>query len=169
MTPPADDRRTLLRRIRLILVVFVVLLVASGVTAMPVEWELNGLAGVLGLPQGANPADYTGLQHWIALAREGVVETGARYPFIAYGFDWLAFAHIVLGILFLGAIRDPVRNIWVITFGMIACALVIPWAIFIGPFRGIPFYWSLIDCSFGVFGILPLALARRYTVRLAGA
>jgi hypothetical protein len=56
--------------------------------------------------------------------RQGVVETGARYPFIAYGFDWLAFAHIVLGILFLGAIRDPVRNIWVIVFGMIPLWLV---------------------------------------------
>ena len=167
MNPPAADRRTLLRRIRLILVVFVAFLVASGVTAMPVEWELNLLASMLGLPPQADPQDYTGLQHWIAQVRQGVIETGARYPFIAYGFDWLAFAHIVLGILFLGVLKDPVRNLWVITFGMIACVLVIPWALLVGPFRGIPTYWSLIDCSFGVLGILPLALARRYTMRLA--
>jgi len=167
MNPPAADRRSLLRRIRIILVVFVAFLIASGVTAMPVEWEMNVLASMLGLPPGANPADYSGLQHWIAKVRQGVVETGARYPFIAYGFDWLAFAHIVIAVLFLGVIRDPVRNLWVITFGMIACVLVVPWALLVGPFRGIPTYWSLIDCSFGVLGILPLALARRYTVRLA--
>jgi hypothetical protein len=59
MNPPTADRRTLLRRIRVILAVFVVLLVLSGVMAMPVEWELNCLAGVLGLPQGANPARIT--------------------------------------------------------------------------------------------------------------
>ncbi len=166
MTPPTADRRMLLRRIRAILVVFVVLLVASGVTAMPVEWELNILASMLGLPPQADPHDYTGLAQWIAKVRQGVVDTGARYPFIAYGFDWLAFAHIVIGILFLGILKDPVRNLWVITFGMIACVLVIPWALLVGPFRGIPLYWSLIDCSFGVFGLIPLWLARRWTVEL---
>jgi hypothetical protein len=168
MNPPTADRRTvLLRRIRVLIVVFSVFLVLSGLTAMPVEWELNLLAHTLGLPPDANPQNYTGLQHWIAKVREGVVATDARYPFMAYGLDWLAFAHIVLGILFLGIVRDPVRNLWVITFGMIACALVIPWALLVGPLRGIPLYWSLIDCSFGVFGILPLALARRYATRLA--
>jgi hypothetical protein len=167
MNPPAAARRSLLRRIRIILVIFTAFLVASGVTAMPVEWEINLAATWLGLPSDANPADYSGLQHWIAKVRQGLVDTGSRYPFIAYGFDWLAFAHIVIAVLFLGAIRDPVRNIWVITFGIIACVLVIPWSLLVGPFRGIPTYWSLIDCTFGVFGIIPLWLARRYTVRLA--
>ena len=31
-----------------------------------------------------------------------------------YAHDWLAFAHIVLGILFAGAIKDPVRNKWIV-------------------------------------------------------
>jgi hypothetical protein len=61
-------------------------------------------------------------------------------------------AHFVLAILFIGPLRDPVKNIWVIQFGLIACALVIPFAFVAGHFRGIPIGWRLIDCSFGVTG-----------------
>ncbi len=35
-----------------------------------------------------------------------------------------------------------------------------------GPVRGIPFWWSLIDMSFGVFGVLPLYVVRRKIKRL---
>ena len=152
------------RRARILLGVFTVCLVASGLTAIPVEWELGVLARVLGLPDGARPQDGADLAPWIARVREGVRETHARYPFMAYGFDWLAFAHVVLGILFVGAIADPARNLWVITFGMIACVLVIPWAFLFSAVRGIPFYWTLIDCSFGVLGIIPLWYARRFAL-----
>jgi len=160
-------RRILLRRTRIILVIFTVCLLAAGATAIPVRWELDVLAGLLGLPQDADPQDHAGLAHWIAKVRRGVRETDARYPFIAYGFDWLAFAHVVLAILFVGAIIDPARNLWVITFGMIACILVIPWSFVFGHVRGIPFSWQLIDCAFGLVGIIPLWLARRYAIELS--
>lgn len=62
------------------------------------------------------------------------------------------FAHFVLAILFIGPLKDPVRNTWVIEFGMIACALVIPYALVAGYMRGLPFWWRLVDCSFGVIG-----------------
>ena len=29
---------------------------------------------------------------------------------IAYGTDWLAFAHITIAVAFLGPLKDPVRN-----------------------------------------------------------
>ena len=35
-----------------------------------------------------------------------------------------------------------------------------PWALVFGSLRGIPFFWRLVDCSFGVFGFLPLWLCR---------
>jgi len=162
----SDKRPAILWRIRAILIFFVVALIASGVTAIPLEWELDVLARVLGIADGASPDQYAGLAHWIATVKQGLHETYARYPFIAYGTDWLAFAHIVLGILFIGPIADPVRNRWVITFGMIACAMVIPWALVWTPVRGIPFYWALIDCAFGVFGMIPLWLARRWSRKL---
>jgi hypothetical protein len=75
---------------------------------------------------------------------------------MAYGTDWLAFGHFVIAIAFIGALRDPVRNRWLFLFGMISCVLVIPYAIICGAVRGIPFYWRLIDCSFGVVGVFPL-------------
>ena len=68
----------------------------------------------------------------------------------------LAFAHIVLAVFFIGPLVDPVRNVWVLWAGLIACAGVLPLALICGPLRGIPFYWRLIDCSFGVVGALPL-------------
>lgn len=79
-----------------------------------------------------------------------------EYPFLLYGYDWLAFAHFVLAILFIGPYRNPVRNIWVIEFGLIACILILPFAFVAGTFRGIPFGWKLIDCSFGVIGFAVL-------------
>jgi hypothetical protein len=70
-------------------------------------------------------------------------------------------------VAFWGPLKDPVRNLWVVEFGMLACVLVVPLAMICGPIRGIPFYWRLFDCAFGVFGIMPLWLARRDILRLA--
>jgi len=155
---------TLLRRARIVLAVFTVLLLLSGLTAIPVRWELETLGRWLGAGPDDVAADHAGAAAWIVLARNAVRDTFARYPFLAYGTDWLAFAHVVLGVLFVGAIVDPVRNRWVITFGMIACVLVIPWALVFGHLRGIPFSWRLVDCGFGVVGIAPLYLSRRWVV-----
>ena len=60
-----------------------------------------------------------------------------------------------------GSRSGPVRNVWIIDAGLIACAGVIPLALICGEIRGIPFYWRLIDCSFGVLGALPLWWLRR--------
>lgn len=142
------------RRIRFWLWAFVIGLVLSGVTAIPLMWELDILARWVG--QGNN-----GLAVWINRVHQGLQETYARYPFMAYGTDWLAFGHLMIAVAFVGPLRDPVRNRWVVTFGMIACVLVVPWALVFGPLRGIPFFWRLIDCSFGIVGIIPLGLCRR--------
>jgi hypothetical protein len=40
----------------------------------------------------------------------------------------------------------------VIEFGIIACLAIFPLALIAGSIRGIPFFWQIIDCSFGVFG-----------------
>ncbi|HKR26872.1 MAG TPA: hypothetical protein VJS11_05435 [Acidobacteriaceae bacterium] len=103
---------------------------------------------------------------WVARVHEAVADTNARYPFLAYGTDWLAFGHLVIAVAFLGAWRDPIRNRWLITFGLIACAGVIPLAMMAGAVRGIPLGWRLIDCSFGVFGSIPLLICRRSIVLL---
>jgi len=135
-------------------------LVLSGVTAIPLNWEVGILARLVG-------TDYGALSEWIMRVEDGLRSTDANFPFIAYGTDWLAFGHLMIAVAFIGPYLDPVRNRWVITFGLIACVCVVPWALVFGPLRGIPFYWRLIDCSFGVVGLLPLLLVRHATERLA--
>ena len=141
-------------------------LVFSGLTAIPLETELDLLARMLGVEQLAPEQAPSGLSQWILKVRQGLQETNGRHLFMAYGTDWLAFGHIVIAISFIGALRDPVRNRWLFDFGLIACLLVIPWALILGEVRGIPFYWRLIDCSFGVLGAVPLGWARRWTKQL---
>lgn len=158
-----------LTRIRLLLAAFIFCLAVSGLTAFPLAWELQLLAHWLGIPEGADPAQLQGLSQWICQVRNGLLDTYAKYPFIAYGTDWLAFAHLVLALLFIGPYRDPVKNLWVLEFGLWACALVLPLALIAGPLRGIPFYWQLIDCSFGVIGFLVLFPAWKMASRLAKA
>jgi len=157
----------LLRRTRILLLIMIIGLVLSGITAFALETEMKALARWLGADARATPEQYSGFTHWVVKIRNGLEETYAKYPFVAYGTDWLAFAHLVLAVLFLGALRDPVRNIWVITFGLIACISVIPLAFICGAVREIPIGWRLIDCSFGIIGTVPLLLARQYTLRLA--
>jgi hypothetical protein len=154
------------RRIRPLLILFLVGVVLSGLTAVPLETEVGWLARMVGADEvqpGFWPQEVRG---WAAKVREGIAATNRRYPFMAYGTDWLAFAHLVIAVAFIGPFRDPVRNVWVIDFGMIACLAVIPTALIAGSLRGIPFWWRLIDCSFGVFGIMPLWAARLYVRRL---
>jgi len=154
------------RRIRALLVVFMLCLILSGLTAFPLETELRVLTRILGVDETVPPSHYDGLRYWLATVAEGLRETNERYPFMAYGTDWLAFGHIAIAIFFIGAVLDPVRNVWVVSAGMIACVGVIPLALIAGEIRGIPFYWRLIDCCFGVLGIVPLWLSRQYIKQL---
>ncbi|WP_175411242.1 hypothetical protein [Streptomyces sp. TRM64462] len=160
------EASALLRRIRVWLVLFIVCLVLSGVTAFPLVTELRLMDEAL--TGWASPVGdaFPGLVEWIQRVREGLETADTRYPFLLYGTDWLAFAHLVIAVAFYGPYRDPVRNIWVIDFGVIACAGIIPLALICGPLRGIPFWWSVIDMSFGVFGVIPLLVVRRHIKRL---
>ena len=156
------SERQRLSRIRVWLGLFVAGLLIAGVTAFPLEWESRILSQWLHGP-GAWAADaFPPARAWIDHVRQGFAVSYHRYPWLAYGTDWLAFGHITIAVAFVGPIRDPVRNKWVVQFGMIACVLVIPLAAICGPLRGIPLFWMPIDMSFGVVGIVPLILAYRH-------
>jgi hypothetical protein len=142
-------------RIRFWLATMIVGLVLSGVTAFPLETELHWLVSVLRTSPFQDAAQSFGLLQWIGRVSNALTTTNAQYPFLAYGTDWLAFAHLAIAVVFIGPCIDPVRNKWIITFGLIACAGVIPIA------------W-LLDCSFGVFGAVPLLFCRRSIVALEG-
>jgi hypothetical protein len=129
-------------------------LVLSGVTAFPLLLEMRLLAALMPLSP------------WLRTVREGLESAHAAYPWMAYGTDWLAFAHIAIAVFFIGPLRDPVRNRWVLQAGLVCCALVPVLALLAGPVRGIPLHWRLIDCSFGVLGAIPLLYCLRLTREL---
>jgi hypothetical protein len=153
-------------KIRIWLIIFIVCLVASGLTAFPLEWELRFASSVLHADWSPAPQLLPQFVEWIDYVRDGVVASYAKYPFLAYGTDWLAFAHLVIAAAFWGPLRDPVRNIWIVQWAMIACVGIIPLALIAGPIRGIPLGWTLIDMSFGVIGIIPLIIVYRLIRRL---
>ena len=124
---------------------YIIILFLSRLTAIPVDVELSSLINLFSY--------HSAFYHWLEKVLLAYRSVNNQFPFLLYGYDWLAFAHFVLAILFIGPYRDPVKNIWVIEFGMIACALVILLALIAGNFRHIPLGWRLIDCSFGVFWI----------------
>jgi hypothetical protein len=162
----AEAQHLLLRRIRWLVGLFIAGLVLSGATAIPLESEVTWLANVTGarelLGQSAPPV----WAEWLCRVEAALREINLKNPFISYGGDWLAFGHFAIAIAFVGVWRDPVRNRWLFDFGLIACALVIPYALTFGALRGIPLWWRLIDCSFGIFGAVPLWLARRWVKQL---
>lgn len=153
------------KKIRIMITFFIIGLIISGITAFPIETEIQ-LFDTYFINSAWLQNNLTSIHSFLVFVSKGVHETAEKYPFIFYGTDWLAFAHIVIGTAFIGPLRNPVRNIWVIEFGMIACMMVIPLAFICGPIRGIPFVWRLIDCSFGLFGIIPLWITRNWILKL---
>jgi len=125
-------------------------LLLSGVTAFPLITELKFVLSAGFFAEGST------IYSWLEKVLNGLEETQEQYPFIFYGFDWLAFAHIVIAILFIGVYTHPVRNRWIIQWAIITCICVLPLAFIAGSIRGIPFFHILIDCSFGIIGLIPL-------------
>jgi hypothetical protein len=136
-------------------------LLVSGLTAIPLVSELNALVTVTDarrIVSGPTPPEWA---IWLTDVHAALAETNDRFPWLFYGSDWLAFGHVVIALASIGAWRDPARNAWLFNFGLIACVLVIPWALVFGQLRGIPVRWRLIDCSFGIFGAIPLLFCKR--------
>jgi hypothetical protein len=160
-----ETKNTLIK-VRLLLLFFIVSLVVSGVTALPLRFELGLLDSLFG--SGTFMEDLIpSLAGWISLVHQALDQTTEQYPFLAYGTDWLAFGHFVIAIAFIGPLKDPVKNLWVIEFGMIACVLVVPYALVFGQVRGIPILWRGIDTLFGIIGLIPLWITRKHILRLS--
>ncbi|MFJ9845455.1 hypothetical protein ACIRYZ_34445 [Kitasatospora sp. NPDC101155] len=155
------DPAVILRRARRWLRFFVVCLVLSGLTAFPLETETRWLVDFASGPAAPLTDHFPAALAWFERVHRGITETDERYPFLAYGTDWLAFAHLVIAAAFWGPLKDPVRNIWVIRWSALACGAVIPLALICGPLRGIPVAWQFIDMSFGIFGVIPLLIVLR--------
>lgn len=153
-----NTKTKLKREIKLGIIAFMLGLILSGITAFPLETELKFLNSYL--------FDLAIVGDWIQQVYNGIRYTNQHYPFLSYGTDWLAFAHLVIAVSFVGPLRDPVKNIWVLEFGMIACIAIFPLAFIAGPIRGIPLFHQIIDCLFGVFGFALLYWVYRKVKRL---
>jgi hypothetical protein len=149
----------LTRRVKICIVIVIAGLFISGITAFPLESELTWLVKHQSLPNGQ-------MTTWLSKVYSAIVSANQSYPFLSYGTDWLAFAHVMLAVLFIGPYIDPVKNKWVIQFGIIAAVAIFPLAFIAGSIRGIPFFWQLIDCSFGVITLALLIPCHRYIVKL---
>jgi hypothetical protein len=151
-----------LRAIRFWIAIVILGLVLSGLSAFPIETELRWIQSALQTHILHGVATSTGFLPWIARVLNAYALVNHDYPFLAYGTDWLGFAHLVIAFAFVGAYRDPLRNEWLLTFGFIACAGVLPLAVLAGAVRGIPWGWTMIDCSFALFCALPLLNWRKH-------
>jgi hypothetical protein len=154
-------------RFRLLVAVVLVGLVLSGITAFPLLGEMELLGRWLGLPAGSTAAELPGYRGWIGTVREGLRDTHADYPWVAYGTDWLAFGHLVIALFFVGPMVWPRRDHRAtLLAGIVACVAVIPTAIIAGHLRGIPWGWRVIDMMFGLVGLVPMVCAWRVHGRL---
>ena len=142
----------LLKQVRILTILFMIALLLSGIPVFPLQSELKLLINTNVF------ADGSVIKQWLVKVVTALQITQKQYPFLFYGFDWLAFAHIVIAILFIGVYQHPVRNRWIIQWAMISCVCIFPLAFIAGSIRGIPFFHMLIDCSFGAAGLIILYL-----------
>lgn len=149
----------LIKHTRSYVMIVIVGLAISGITAFPLETEISFFSHLTS--NWTNP-----LSNWLKTISVALVDTNTNYPYLSYGTDWLAFAHLMLAVLFIGPYQNPVRNKWVVAFGIICCISIIPLALIAGYIRQIPMFWRLIDCSFGIFALWPLGLCWRNIQKL---
>ncbi|MFT3908642.1 MAG: hypothetical protein QM737_04405 [Ferruginibacter sp.] len=148
------------QKIRGLIIFFMIGSILSGITAFPAETELSWL-----LTHNALIPSF--MMDWLQTCYDALKTTNTSYPMLAYGYDWLGFAHIIIAMAFIGPLKNPVRNIWVIEWGIISCIAVIPMAFIAGPIRYIPFFHILIDCCFGIIGIIPLLICRNLIKKIS--
>jgi hypothetical protein len=81
-------------------VFFIIALALSGITAFLVYTELSFLKQ----QSWMNDRQFFG--SWLNTVYNGVVNTYEKYFFLFYGYDWLAFVHLVIAALFYGIYKD---------------------------------------------------------------
>ena len=124
-----DSRKSDLQTIRIVLVLFIAALVASGITAFPLLREMEWLASWRGVEAPTDLGSLNGMDRWIDIVRDGLRDAYGRYPWMAYGTDWLAFGHITIALFFVGPLIRPAEGRSTICAGIAACFLVIPLAL----------------------------------------
>jgi hypothetical protein len=167
-----EREHSLRLRIKCFTWLFILGLVLSGLTALPLETEVQQLVKYTHAGQylDADPGvDAPAWAIWLLRVQAALRDVGENHRFLFYGTDWLAFGHFVIAAAFVGVLRHPVRNRWLFNWGLIACAAVVPYAVVLGALRGIPWWWRLIDSAFGVAGFVPLWYCRKWSREIVAA
>lgn len=154
-----DPGNWLRKKIRIAIWLTIIGLTVSGLSAFPLQAELHFVLQYQDYMPGAVAA-------WFLKVQEAVIFTSEQYPFMLYGYDWLGFAHLLIALAFAGPLMDPVKNQWVVVWGMLAALLTILMALVAEPLRGIPFFWSLVDATIGGGAFLILWLCNRWINQL---
>ncbi|MBW8016467.1 MAG: hypothetical protein FVQ82_09785 [Planctomycetes bacterium] len=161
---PKEQKKTL-KKIRIYLVIFFFGILFSLHTVLFVEPETEFFYQYLG-PNTTVGEKLPFFSEWIEDIYISVKVTYTNYPAIAYCMDWLSYACVVFAIFMIGAIKDPVKNIWIIQAYMLACLLAAALPFIAGPFRDIPIFWRCLDGSFGIIGFLVLLTPYKLTKTL---
>ena len=159
-----NEQKTL-RKIRIYLILFLLAFVFSLHMVVFIETDAELLAKYVGhdtFMEELSPS----ISAWMEHLNLAVSETYSSYPFIAYCMDWLCYAFVVIAIFLLGAIKDPVKNVWVVQVFLVACCLGLILPFIVGPIRDIPIFWRFFDSSFGLIGLLFLLLPYRLIRKL---
>ena len=90
-------------KIRLLILFFMVATIASGVTAFPLQTALHWLSKF----KNSMPV---ALGNWLQSCYQAIIDTNIKYPMIAYAYNWLPFAHIVIATTFIGPLKDPLKH-----------------------------------------------------------
>ena len=159
MSNHTGSEADLRRKIKLAIIVTIAGLLLNGISAIPLRAELNIL-----LSNSDTLPKF--LRDWWSYVNTGVHETSRKYNFMRYGFDWLGFAHLLIAIAFIGPLKDPVKNEWVVQWGMIASALSVLMAFGWEWLRGIPLWWSCIDASVAIAAFIILWLCNKWIQKL---
>ncbi len=141
-------------------------LILSGLTCYFLPWELDFIVRTMEALSFPEIPLFRDMYLFVAHTREGLGFVVEGYPQMLLGTDYLGFAHVLLGLLFLGAMADPARNVYVLRFGVLCCLLVIPAAFFFGQLRGAPILHRFGDASFGVIALVFTVYALKAAERL---
>jgi len=91
-----------IQTIRGLLLVFMTALFLSGLTAIPIQLELSFLLKIFSKP--------IQFHNWLEKVLSAYQNVNNDTPFLLYAYDWLAFAHFILAVLFIDPYRDPVKK-----------------------------------------------------------
>lgn len=152
---------SLLSRIRLVLAIAIVCLILGSLATLAAPHTISVVLSILSRMEIATP-DTSHSFRWLQHIQLQLGRDSDLHPMLHFCADLFAFVQLVFALALIGPLRNPIRNQWVIQFGILACCGLIPVALILGPWHGLPMAWRLVSCGAALCGIVTLMLCRHY-------